>query len=48
MAASSKDERAVQALLQVSQAAAMSRQDVHADERTMVEPREANPLRSSN
>lgn len=36
---------AVQALLQVSHAAAMSRQDVHADERTMVEPREVNPLR---
>lgn len=36
---------AVQALLQVSQAAAMSRQDAHADERTMVEPRDANPLR---
>lgn len=36
---------AVQALLQVSQAAALSRQDVHGDDRTMVEPREANPLR---
>lgn len=36
---------AVQALLQVSQAAALSRHDVHGDDRTMVEPREANPLR---
>lgn len=36
---------AVQALLQVSQAAALSRHDVHGDDRTLVEPREANPLR---
>ena len=36
---------ALQALLQVGQAAAMSRKDVQPDERTMVEQREANPLR---
>ncbi|MCD6079633.1 MAG: hypothetical protein K0R89_3577 [Ramlibacter sp.] len=36
---------ALQALLQVSHAAAVSRQDVRADDRTMVEPREVNPLR---
>ncbi|MEJ5988598.1 type VI secretion system-associated FHA domain protein [Ramlibacter sp. PS3R-8] len=36
---------AMQALLQVSQAAALSRHDVRADERTVVEARETNPLR---
>ncbi|WP_332824931.1 type VI secretion system-associated FHA domain protein [Ramlibacter sp.] len=36
---------AVQALLQVSQAAALSRHEVHGDDRTLVEPRETNPLR---
>jgi predicted component of type VI protein secretion system len=36
---------AMQALMQVSQAAALSRQDVHADDATLLEPRESNPLR---
>ena len=36
---------ALQGLLQAAQAAAASRQDVRADDRTMAEPRELNPLR---